>query len=276
MNAADNVVVMFLSSFLGQAVGYFAVVGLLFLIVWRWGEKRFAPARVQAVRRVDGKQLRFEVKNTLMTLASGALTALVVMTLYRAGLTRLSEDATAWPAAQVAAMVVGLIVFNDLWFYGVHRLLHTPWLFRRVHAVHHRSVDVNPFSSYSFHIVEAVLLGAWVLPSVMLVPMYLPALAVVQAIGLANNVMSHLGYEFYPRWLVKVPLLKLLSSSTYHNMHHTQYQGNYALFFRFWDRVFGTELPDYERRFVQRGAAHAASTAYTSPAAATLPPSSMA
>ena len=31
--------------------------------------------------------------------------------------------------------------------------------------------------------------------------------------------------------------------------------GNYALFFRFWDRLLGTEVPEYEQRFVERGGA---------------------
>jgi sterol desaturase/sphingolipid hydroxylase (fatty acid hydroxylase superfamily) len=122
-----------------------------------------------------------------------------------------------------------------------------------VHAVHHKSVDVNPFSSYSFHFAEAFLLGGWVLPVILLVPIYLPMLGVLQGIGLANNVMSHLGYEFLPRWLLRVPLLRWMNTSTFHNLHHTSLRGNYGLMFRWWDRWLGTEVPNYEATFVARG-----------------------
>ena len=39
------------------------------------------------------------------------------------------------------------------------------------------------------------------------------------------------------------------------NLHHSTLQGNYSLFFRWWDRLLGTEVPTYEKTFVERGAA---------------------
>jgi sterol desaturase/sphingolipid hydroxylase (fatty acid hydroxylase superfamily) len=247
--------VMFVQGFLGQAGAYFAVVGLLFLVVWRWGEERFRGARIQAKKRVTRKQLVFEVKNTLVVLATGTVTAVGISLLYATGATALTTDASAigWPA--IVATFVALLVANDAWFYAWHRLLHHPRLFRHVHAVHHKSVDVNPFSSYSFHLVEAFILGGWVLPVVLFVPIYLPMLGVLQAVGLANNVMSHLGYEFLPRWILRVPLLRWINTSTFHNLHHTTLDGNYALMFRWWDRLLGTEVQGYEQTFLERGAA---------------------
>ncbi len=247
--------VMFVQGFVAQAGAYFAVVGLLFLIVWKWGEERFRGARIQGKRRLSRKQLAFEVRHTLVTLMLGTATAVGVSLLYASGSTKLTTDADAlgWPT--IVATFVALLVLNDAWFYGWHRLLHHPRLFRYVHAVHHKSVDVNPFSSYSFHAVEAVILGAWVLPTVLVVPLYLPMLGALQAVGLANNVMSHLGYEFLPRWLLRVPGLRWINTSTFHNLHHTALRGNYALMFRWWDRWLGTEVPSYEQTFLERGAA---------------------
>lgn len=255
--------VMFVQGFVAQASAYFAVVGLLFLVLWKWGEARFRGARIQAKKRVTGKQLAFEVKNTLVVLLTGTGTAVVISLLYANGSTKLTTQAATigWPA--IVATFALLLVLNDAWFYGWHRLLHHPKLFRHVHAVHHKSVDVNPFSSYSFHVVEALILGGWVLPMVLLVPIYLPMLGVLQGIGLANNVMSHLGYEFLPRWLLRAPLLRWINTSTFHNLHHTSLTGNYALMFRFWDRLLGTEVPSYEQTFLERGAALRSATEAT-------------
>jgi sterol desaturase/sphingolipid hydroxylase (fatty acid hydroxylase superfamily) len=53
---------------------------------------------------------------------------------------------------------------------------------------------------------------------------------------------------------MRTPGLKWINTSTFHNMHHSQFSGNYGLMFRLWDRLLGTELPGYEAKFVQRGA----------------------
>jgi sterol desaturase/sphingolipid hydroxylase (fatty acid hydroxylase superfamily) len=250
---AANPWVLFVKSFLSQAGGYFAVVGLVFLLVWKWGERRFQAARIQPRKRFNGKQLRHELTHTVATLALGTLSAGAVALLYQAGLTKLSADRAAWSWPSIILNFVGLLVFSDAWFYAWHRFLHRPAMMRWVHSVHHRSVDVNPFSSYSFHVVEAFLLGAWVIPAVMLVPIYLPVFGVLQVLGLANNVMAHLGYEFLPRWYARIPPFRWLTTSTYHNLHHTRFHGNYGLLFRWWDRWLGTELPEYERVFAERG-----------------------
>jgi Delta7-sterol 5-desaturase len=251
---------MLLQGFLAQAMLYFAIAGLLFLVIWKWGEARFRSARIQTKKRLSNKQLAFEVKNTLAVLLIGTCTAVAISLLYASGATKLTTDAATigWP--MIVATFVGLILFNDAWFYSWHRLLHHPKLFRHVHAVHHKSVDVNPFSSYSFHWIEGIILGAWVLPVVIFVPIYLPMLGLLQGVGLANNVMSHLGYEFLPRWLLRVPLLRWMNTATFHSLHHTSVGGNYALMFRFWDRMLGTELAHYESAFRERGLALQATT----------------
>lgn len=242
---------LLLQNFLTQAIGYFTVVGALFLIVWRWGRARFRGARIPAPARFGRAQLRREIGYTFVTFITGTSSAGVVIALHARGLTRLSSSPA--PLWVTLAWTIAFLAFNDAWFYGWHRLLHTPWLFRHVHAVHHKSVDVNPFSSYAFHAFEAFVLGIWIVPVALLLPMPVAALGLLQVIGLANNVMSHLGYEFLPRWILRVPLLRLTNTATFHSLHHTRLNGNYGLLTRVWDRLFGTEVPEYERVFVARG-----------------------
>ncbi|GAB4400901.1 MAG: ferredoxin--NADP reductase [Microscillaceae bacterium] len=66
-----------------------------------------------------------------------------------------------------------------------------------------------------------------------------------------NNVLAHLGYEVYPQGWVKLPLLQFKTASTHHNMHHQLFNGNYALYFTWWDKWMGTEFKDYETRHEQ-------------------------
>lgn len=240
----------FLSAYLGQTVGFLTTVGLVFMLTWRWGAQRLAGRRIEVRGRgFDGVQLRHELRHTLVTLALGTAQALMVTALYARGWTQLSEGLGPWGLPGAVVTMVGLILFNDLWFYGLHRLLHTPWLFKHVHAVHHRSVDVTPFSSYSFHAVEALLLTGWIIPAALIVPLPMPVLMVVQGVGFANNVMAHLGYELLPAWWVRAPGLRWSNTATFHSLHHTRFKGNYGLFTRLWDHLFGTALDGYEAAF---------------------------
>jgi sterol desaturase/sphingolipid hydroxylase (fatty acid hydroxylase superfamily) len=250
-NSTPSIPVMLVLNVLSQAVVYFALTGALFWGVWRWGRERFRGARIPGPRRVDARQIRREVLHTLVTILAGTTSAGPLIGLHAAGLTKLVDGPVSTLA--VLAWVLAGVVFNDGWFYGWHRLLHHPKLFRHVHVVHHRSIDVNPFTSYSFHAVEAVLLGIWIVPAALLLPIPTAAIGVLQVLGLANNLMAHLGYEFLPRWLLKVPLLRWTNTATFHSLHHTRSRGNFGLHTRLWDRLFGTELPDYEQVFLARG-----------------------
>ena len=248
-----DLLIQFVSSFVLQAVGYLAVVGSVFLVVWRLGERRFARARIQARRRFNADQLKFELRNSLGTLVVGTLNAIGLVWLYDRQMTALTMDAAGWTWPAMVLSFAAIAFVSDTWFYWWHRLLHHPALYKYVHVVHHRSVDTNPFTSYSFHIVEPLLLGAWMIPMALLVPTYIPVLLVFQVFALAKNLEGHLGYEFMPRWFTRVPPFRWMTTATYHNLHHTKFNGNYGLYFRLWDRLAGTEVADYERTFATRG-----------------------
>jgi sterol desaturase/sphingolipid hydroxylase (fatty acid hydroxylase superfamily) len=141
-----------------------------------------------------------------------------------------------------------LLFVNDTWFYWMHRLLHHPKIYRYVHHEHHKSIDVNPFTSLSFHFLENLALTFWILPFSFVFPIYVPVLMLIQLWGFFENLKAHLGYEFYPAWWNK-SILRFLTSSTHHNMHHSQFSGNYGLHFRFWDRLLGTEFKNYEAEY---------------------------
>ena len=116
-----------------------------------------------------------------------------------------------------------MLVIDDTYFYWTHRLLHHPLLYRRVHKVHHYSVDPNPFTTYSFHPVEAAILffGYRLTPSI--IPVHSIAVNLWLLLTLLNAVVVHLGYEIYPRWFTKSKLTN-------------------------WDKWMKTEFPDYPAR----------------------------
>jgi Delta7-sterol 5-desaturase len=190
------------------------------------------------------------LRNALFVFLVGAISSSVVFYLSSLGYTKFYQSSTTHTLWWGIACFVLIWIIDDTWFYWVHRFLHHPSIYRYVHAVHHHSIDVTPFSSMSFHVVEGFLLTAWIFPVSFLLPIYIPALGAFQIWGLFNNIKAHLGYELYPATFNR-SWLRFFSTSTHHNLHHSKFKGNYGLHFRFWDRLCGTEFKDYETLFDQ-------------------------
>lgn len=151
-----------------------------------------------------------------------------------------------------AAVLFAVFVVHDAYFYWMHRIAHHPKLYAWIHRIHHESTDPTPYSAFHFHPFEAVLEGlasASILIVLLTVPWHV-SIPVVWGLGmLAFNVIGHLGYEIYPSFWHRIPLLKWKTTGLHHYMHHQMVRGNYALYFRWWDKLCGTEFKDFETRY---------------------------
>jgi Delta7-sterol 5-desaturase len=221
---------------------------LAYFIFWKKYKTRFRNWRIQLKERADWKQIKSELANSILVFIIGAFFSSVVTYLSTKGYTKIYTDFSAHSAWLGVGGFFMLLLIDDAWFYWMHRLLHHPKLFPLVHVVHHKSVDVNPFTSVSFHWVEAFVLTLWIFPVAFFIPVYAPVLGLIQVWGLLDNVKSHLGYELYPAGLNR-SWLRFLTSSTHHNMHHSKFKGNYGVHFRFWDRLMKTEFKEYEAEY---------------------------
>lgn len=162
---------------------------------------------------------------------------------------KLYSDFNAYVSIWGIAQLFFLIFFYDAYFYWTHRFMHHPKIYRWVHRTHHKSTVPSPLTIFYFHPFENLIefLPFLVLP--MLIPIYWPMLFLWQTLDLINNVVAHLGYEIYMRKWFRIPLQKLKTTSTHHNMYHELFIGNYGLYFTYWDRWRQTEIKDYEKRF---------------------------
>jgi lathosterol oxidase len=83
----------------------------------------------------------------------------------------------------------------------------------------------------------------------LLIPIHPLTIILFTVIGFMINVYGHLGYEIAPRWLRGSFLFEVVNTSVHHNLHHSKFKGNYGLYFRVWDRLMGTEHPDYVKDY---------------------------
>jgi sterol desaturase/sphingolipid hydroxylase (fatty acid hydroxylase superfamily) len=223
-------------------------ITLAYFLFWKKFKQKFQNWRIQLVQKVDANQIKRELKNSLLTLIVGAMYSSIVFYMSSQGQTKIYTDFSEHSAFVAISGFFIMFIVDDTWFYWCHRLLHHPKIFRYVHLEHHKSVDVNPFTSMSFHFIEPLLLSLWIIPIAYVYPIYAPVLMLVQVWGLLDNIKAHLGFELYPAKLNK-SWFRFLTSSTHHNMHHSKFDGNYGVHFRFWDKLLGTEFKDYEAQF---------------------------
>jgi Delta7-sterol 5-desaturase len=217
------------------------IVGVRYLAVsggFAWLTKR----RFAGLYDGQSAQIRREI---LWSLASafvyGAPAGLVVWGWQERGWTRIYSNAADHPLWWLPLSVLTFLVAHDTWFYWTHRLMHRPAWFKVAHAVHHASRPPTAWAAMSFHPIEAVS-GAMLIPAlVFLIPIHWGALLAVLLVMTVMGVTNHMGWELFPCWLVKGPAGRWLITASHHQKHHDKYLCNFGLYFRFWDRVCGTD-----------------------------------
>ena len=215
------------------ALRYMATSGF-----FAWATNRVRPGYHDRL----GPQMRREIGWSLASAAIYGIPAGVVAWGWREhGWTAIYTDWSAFPPWYAPVSVFLYLFAHDTWFYWTHRWMHEPKWFRIAHAVHHASRPPTAWAAMSFHPIEA-LTGAIVIPAlVFLVPIHVAMLGVVLAVMTVMGVTNHMGWDMFPRRLVHSAVGKWLITASHHQRHHEEYRCNYGLYFRFWDRVCGTD-----------------------------------
>lgn len=231
-----------LLSILLSALAMIAIIGIRYLFssgAFAWVTRLRHPGLYAGLNA----QIRCEIGWSLLSaVVYGIPAGIVAWGWQNAGWTRIYSDLAGYPVWYWPLSVLIYMLLHDAWFYWTHRLMHRPWWFRRIHAVHHESRPPTAWAAMSFHPWEAMT-GAVVIPAlVFVIPIHIAALGLVLAIMTVMGIANHLGWEMFPRWLVQGQAGKWLITATHHQMHHDRYQGNYGLYFRHWDRLCGTDL----------------------------------
>ncbi len=217
------------------------IVGLRYYLVsgaFAWGTKRRFPGLYAGL----GPQIRKEIFWSFASAGIyGAPAGLVAWGWQNRGWTRVYTDIHAYPLWYLPLSVFACLILHDTWFYWTHRWMHQPRLFRIAHAVHHASRPPTAWAAMSFHPWEAIT-GAIVIPAlVFIIPLHVGALGLVLTIMTIMGVTNHMGWEMFPKAMVRGFWGQWLITATHHQRHHDEYRGNYGLYFRFWDRLCGTD-----------------------------------
>lgn len=223
-----------------------ASVALLYWLIGRWIEHR----RIQG-RRATFADRRREVSLSVQTIAVFGVVDFIAFGMVTAGIIPFNQGPVVVPIllAQLGAM----ILLHDTYFYWMHRALHLRALFLKAHAAHHRSRTPTSWAAYAFAPLEAVTESLYI--PIMLVavswvaPLQPWAVFIFLGHQIARNALGHSGFELMPSGFTRHWLFGNFTTAVHHDLHHSEGRHNFGLYFVWWDRLMGTEHPQYHARF---------------------------
>lgn len=238
----------YLFPFVMNITRYFLFAGLAFVIFYKIFTVFFESNKIQtknAQRKDFFREIIFSMQTTVI------LAVVTIVTVYSPlrEYTRLYSETSEYSVWWIPLSIVAALVLHDTYFYWMHRFAHRPKVFNYLHITHHKSTNPSPWASYAFGLSEGIL-ESLIAPLIMfLIPMHPLSLIIFTVIAFLINVYGHLGYEIMPKWFRKSVLFEFINTSVHHNLHHKKFNGNYGLYFRFWDRIMKTENPNYENDY---------------------------
>ncbi|KAA8496857.1 Methylsterol monooxygenase 2-2 [Porphyridium purpureum] len=138
----------------------------------------------------------------------------------------------------IAFQVFVCFLIEDFCFYWGHRALHTDFLYRHIHSVHHTYSAPFGIAAEYAHPLEVIFLGLSTIFGPIICRPHLLTLWVYLFFRCLQTVECHSGYDFpwsLNRWL------PFYGGADFHDHHHKSYSGNYASVFIWTDYIYGTD-----------------------------------
>ena len=143
---------------LGLSFAYFLLLYLgiapLFLTICKFLESRKLIHKIRS-EEVTRKQIIFEIKHSLKSIIVFGFSIIPIIYFIRLDIIELLPN--TWYT--VMGGIIVLVLWNEVHFYLVHRLMHKKFMMKHVHYIHHKSYTPTVYSVYSFHWFEALLLS---------------------------------------------------------------------------------------------------------------------
>lgn len=141
-----------------------------------------------------------------------------------------------------ALQLVFFIYLDDALYWLMHRAMHEGWLYRRIHAVHHRIPTPFAATGHYMHPVEYVATGLLMLVGPVIVGAHVVVVYAWVVLRQLEAAEGHCGYHLPVspwRWLPGA------HGPEHHDFHHSRFHGNYSGFLGWLDGVAGTFARGY-------------------------------
>jgi plant 4alpha-monomethylsterol monooxygenase len=149
----------------------------------------------------------------------------------------------------IVLQLVFFFYLDDLLYYWSHRALHTRWLYKKIHAWHHRIVTPWAITGNYMHPLELSVTATVAMIGPLLVGAHVVTVWLWFVWRQWEAAEGHSGYDF--PWSPS-HFIPGNDGARHHDMHHAKVKGNYAGFTPIFDRLFGTFARGYAEDLAAR------------------------
>ncbi|KAI1429332.1 hypothetical protein F5Y12DRAFT_727782 [Xylaria sp. FL1777] len=178
-------------------------------------------------------QISMEITQSVKAFPGMALLTTVFWLLEVRGHTKLYDTPVDGPGLWYEFLQFPLfLIFTDALIYLVHRGLHHPLIYKRLHKPHHKWVMPTPFASHAFHPVDGFSQSFPYHLYPILFPLNKYASVVLFIFVNFWSIMIHDG-----EYVADSPVI---NGAACHTMHHLYFNYNYGQYTTLWDRIGGS------------------------------------
>lgn len=211
--------------------------------VWLLRRTRWASRKIQK-REASWSDFQREFLASVRTVLVYVVVSVLVLWGFRNGYYHEYQGPSGFGVQ--LAYLTAILLAHDSYFYWAHRAMHHPRLFKSFHRFHHRTVTPTAWAAYSFAVPEAIVMAMFMPVWLWLVPTPGGVIFGFLIIMILRNAMGHAGLELHARGWASHPIFKWISTTTHHDLHHAgSFNHNFGFYFTWWDKLMGTEHPDY-------------------------------
>lgn len=141
--------------------------------------------------------------------------------------------------------LVAFFVYNETMAYYLHRLFHYPWLYKKIHKMHHRYHQPTAWSAVAMHPLEFIMYQGYLAATPFLVPIHAFPFLFVLLYSYYYGLCDHSGIKMGAIWPWQ-------PHSYFHDNHHKHFHVNFGFNTYFFDwfhdtlrkesRVYGEEV----------------------------------
>ncbi|KAL2216902.1 sterol delta 5,6-desaturase ERG3 [Thermoascus aurantiacus ATCC 26904] len=178
-------------------------------------------------------QIRLEIAQTMRSMPVMSLLTVPFFVAEVRGYAKLYDSIADEPFPYYSILQFPLfIAFTDFFIYWIHRGLHHPLVYKKLHKPHHKWIMPSPFASHAFHPVDgwAQSVPYHVFPFIF--PLQKFAYVLLFAFINFWTVLIHDG-----EYVANSPVI---NGAACHTMHHLYFNYNYGQFTTLWDRLGGS------------------------------------
>ncbi|XP_049870190.1 uncharacterized protein LOC126369673 [Pectinophora gossypiella] len=128
-----------------------------------------------------------------------------------------------------------IFIYADYTTYIMHRMYHTPWLYKRFHKLHHKYKTPTAFSVTAIHPVEIMHIQLTMCLPLFTVPVHWLPFYAVAIYNYYHGIIDHSGINFKALWWQPWQ-----PDVDFHDKHHEFFHCNYGFNMDLWDKLHGT------------------------------------